>query len=54
MLFIAHHHSREELDEIMSPYEKVFLNIHDSLSLNGNACRMFEFLGERHATALNA
>lgn len=51
MLFIAHHHSREELDEIMSPYEKVFLNIHDSLSLNGNACRMFEFLGERHATA---
>jgi len=51
MLFIAHHHSREELNEIMRPYEKVFLNIHDSLSLNGNACRMFEFLGKRHATA---
>lgn len=51
MLFIAHHHSREELNEIMSPYEKVFLNIHDSLSLNGNACRMFEFLGERDTTA---
>jgi hypothetical protein len=49
--FIAHHHSEEELNEIMNPYEKAFLNIHDSLSLNGNACRMFEFLGRRHATA---
>lgn len=51
MLFIAHHHSVEELNEIMSPFGKVFLNIHDSLSLNGNTCRMFEFLGRRHATA---
>jgi SAM-dependent methyltransferase len=50
MLFIAHHHSREELNEIMSPYERVFLNFHDSLSLNGNACRMFEFLGKRHGS----
>jgi SAM-dependent methyltransferase len=50
-LFIAHHHSVEELNEIMNPYEKVFLNIHDSLSLNGNTCRMFEFLGKRYASA---
>ena len=51
MLFVAHHHSMEELSEIMNPFRKVFLNIHDSLSLNGNVCRMFEFLGKRHATA---
>ena len=48
-LFIAHHHSMEEISEIMSPYQNVFLNIHDSLSLNGNVCRMFEFLGRRQA-----
>jgi hypothetical protein len=51
ILFIAHHHSKEDLNEIMNPYEKVFLNFHNSLSLNGNACRMFEFLGKRPATA---
>jgi SAM-dependent methyltransferase len=49
LLFIAHHHSAEELSAIMNPYEKIFLNIHDSVSLNGNACRMFEFLGKRNA-----
>src|SRR5215469_7623577 len=47
LLFIAHHHYWEEIDEIMNPYQKIFLNIHDSLSLNGNVCRMFEFLGKR-------
>jgi hypothetical protein len=47
LLFIAHHHSMEEVGEIMDPYEKIFLNIHDSLSMNGNACRIFEFLGKR-------
>jgi SAM-dependent methyltransferase len=51
LLFIAHHHSAEELGEIMNPYEKIFLNIHDSVSLNGNACRMFEFLGKHKAAA---
>ena len=51
LLFIAHHHSGEDLSEIMSPYEKIFLNMHDSVSLNGNACRMFEFLGKRKAAA---
>ena len=47
VLFIAHHHSIEEITEIANPYQKIFLNFHDSLSLNGNACRMFEFLGKR-------
>lgn len=50
-LFIAHHHSREELNEIMKPYEAIFLDIHDSLSLNGNVCRMFEFLGRRKSVS---
>jgi len=26
---------------------RAFLNFHDSVFLNGNACRMFEFLGKR-------
>lgn len=51
LLFIAHHHSTEELSAIMNPYEKIFLNVHDSVSLNGNTCRMFEFLGKRKAAA---
>jgi hypothetical protein len=47
MLFIAHHHSKKEIAEISYPYQEIFLNFHDSVSLNGNACRMFEFLGKR-------
>jgi len=46
-LFVAHHHSTEEITEIANPYERIFLNFHDSVSLNGHACRMFEFLGRR-------
>ena len=48
-LFVAHHHSVEEVHEIMEPYEKIFLKVHDSISLNGNVCRMFEFLGRRNS-----
>lgn len=51
MPFIAHHHSIEEITEIANPYQSMFLNFHDSVSLNGNACRMFEFLGKRRGTA---
>jgi SAM-dependent methyltransferase len=47
MMFIAHHHSVEEIAEIANLYERMFLNFHDSVSLNGNVCRMFEFLGKR-------
>lgn len=47
LLFVAHHHSEEELELIASRYQKIFLDIHDSLSMNGNACRMFEFIGRR-------
>ena len=46
VLFVAHHHSIEEIALIANRYEKMLLNFHDSVSLNGNACRMFEFLGK--------
>ena len=52
MLFVAHHHSIEEITLIANRYEKMLLNFHDSVSLNGNACRMFEFLGKRRHMAV--
>ena len=51
LLFIAHHHSVEEITEIAKPYQEIFLNFHDSVSLNGNPCRMFEFLGKHRGIA---
>jgi SAM-dependent methyltransferase len=47
MLFVAHHHAIEEIVEVTHRYKEIFLNFHDSVSLNGHACRMFEFLGKR-------
>ena len=47
LLFIAHHHSEEEVGVLVAPYQPVHFSIHESLSMNGNACRMFEFLGRR-------
>lgn len=47
LLFIAHHHSEKEIAAIVSPYQRVHFRIHESLSMNGNSCRMFEFLGRR-------
>jgi len=48
-LFVAHHHSDEEVRAIVSLYSPTFYIVHDSLSMNGNRCRMFEFLGRRPA-----
>jgi len=45
--FIAHHHSREELDTIAAPYQILMMDFHESLSMNGNACSMFRFLGRK-------
>jgi len=45
--FIAHHHSDEEVASITALWQHVHFSIHQSLSLNGNECRMFEFLGRR-------
>ena len=47
LLFVAHHHSEEEVAAIARSYEQVLLEIHDLVSMNGNACRMFKFLGRR-------
>jgi SAM-dependent methyltransferase len=45
LVFIAHHHTPAELGQIAIGYETILLDTHDSLSMNGNPCRMFEFLG---------
>jgi SAM-dependent methyltransferase len=47
LLFIAHHHSTGEIEEIASPYSKLELNFHHSLSMNGHECEMFEFIGRK-------
>jgi SAM-dependent methyltransferase len=47
LLFVAHHHSEEELQEIMSPYSQRSLHFYKSLSMNGNECNMFEFIGQK-------
>lgn len=48
-LFVAHHHSPEEVDSIRAAFETLSYRCHESLSMNGNACRMFEFLGQRRS-----
>jgi SAM-dependent methyltransferase len=45
--FVAHHHSDEELHEITRPYQVLYLDFHSSLSMNGNECKMFEFIGRK-------
>jgi len=46
-LFIAHHHSKEEVDSIVTGFHTLSYRSHESLSMNGNTCRMCEFLGQR-------
>lgn len=48
-LFVAHHHSPEEVDSIRAGFQTLSYRSHESLSMNGNACRMFEFLGQRRS-----
>jgi 2-polyprenyl-3-methyl-5-hydroxy-6-metoxy-1,4-benzoquinol methylase len=48
-LFIAHHHSGDEVTSIMAGYESIRYRSHESLSLHGNRCRMFEFLGRKQS-----
>jgi SAM-dependent methyltransferase len=47
LLFVAHHHSREELGQIMQPFVQLDLTCHLSRSMNGNECRMFRFVGRK-------
>lgn len=48
-LFVAHHHSDEEVREISMPYDTLHFQIHRSLSMNGNECKMFQFIGRKAA-----
>lgn len=47
LLFIAHHHSRKEVEEMTACYETLEFREYQSLSMNGNRCRMFEFIGTK-------
>jgi SAM-dependent methyltransferase len=47
-IFIAHHHTPAEIVEIRTGWSELLFSEHDSVSMNGNPCRMFEFLGTIH------
>ncbi|MFN3650357.1 MAG: class I SAM-dependent methyltransferase [Armatimonadota bacterium] len=47
LLFVAHHHSDDEIEEIQAGYTALNLEFHGAVSMNGNACRMFRFIGRR-------
>ena len=47
LLFIAHHHPEDELNDIIRPYSKMSLHFQKSRSMNGNECNMFEFMGRK-------
>ena len=51
LLFVAHHHPNPEIHEIVRPYELLGLEYLPSLSMNGNECLTFEFMGRRLQTA---
>jgi cyclopropane fatty-acyl-phospholipid synthase-like methyltransferase len=45
--FIAHHHTPEEMTEIMSPCKEIKLKEYTSYSMYGNDVNMFEFIGRK-------
>jgi SAM-dependent methyltransferase len=45
-LFIAHHHTPDDLSELSIPYETVLLKHHEGESMRGHVCTMFEFIGQ--------
>lgn len=49
-LFIAHHHSLQELETIIQPYKKLKLSKRISLSMHGNKAKIFEFIGRKAKT----
>jgi cyclopropane fatty-acyl-phospholipid synthase-like methyltransferase len=51
LLFIAHHHSQDDLNIIREGYDEVFYLVHESLSLHGNTCSMFEYIGQKRGLA---
>ena len=45
--FVAHHHTPEDIKQIESRFSRQFFHEHESLSMNGNHCLMFEFIGRK-------
>jgi SAM-dependent methyltransferase len=45
--FTAHHHTEEDFSSIESRFEPLSKTTHPSLSMNGNPCLMFEFIGRK-------
>jgi SAM-dependent methyltransferase len=43
-LFVAHHHTLEDLAEITGPYSTAELHPYRGTSMHGNACTMFELI----------
>lgn len=46
-LFVAHHHNDHDIQRIQAARETVVLREHPSLSMNGNPCRMFVYIGRK-------
>lgn len=44
--FLAHHHTEKEVAHICGVYRSRLFRKHPSVSMNGNPCMMFEFIGE--------
>jgi SAM-dependent methyltransferase len=47
LLFVAHHHSMDELELITSRYICLQLQQFEGISMNGNSVNMFEFIGRK-------
>lgn len=47
---VAHHHSTEGIDAIRAQFATIELSRHTSLSMHGNPCRMFRFIGRKQPT----
>ena len=46
-LFVAHHHDEPDVSRIQAQGETLVYREHSSLSMNGNPCRMFVYLGRK-------
>ena len=45
--FVAHHHTEADLASLRSRYDTLSFEESQSLSMNGNPCSMFEFIGRK-------
>lgn len=46
-LFTAHHHTKEEVAYITDKFRKLYFEHFKNKSLNGNICKVFEFIGKK-------